>query len=159
MPASSTTLDRVGPLASTCFTFPKVVKTSITGSGVVLVTRISISPIDSFIRRRLPATLACVTSFTPRSVATSSCACGRTWPIGSRSLVRRNNAMPFRMFCSVRSPIRGSLRTFPALQACSSSSMVLMPRRSYSIMAVLGPTSGTDISVVMPGGREARSSS
>src|SRR2546426_688073 len=100
MPTSSTTLERVGPFARTCFTLPKAVNTSITGSGFELVTRISMSPIDSFMRRRLPATLTCLTSFTPRRAATSSWACGRTWPIGSRSLVRRNNAIPFRIFSS-----------------------------------------------------------
>jgi hypothetical protein len=63
------------------------------------------------------------------------------------------------MFSSVFAPIRGNLRTSPSLQACSSCSIVEMPSFSCRSIAVFGPTSGTDISVVIPSGSEARSSS
>ncbi len=156
MPVESATEVFVGPRTRTRSTPGRVVKASITSSGRGEVTRMSTSPIVSFLRRIDPARFKRRTEASEASRRSISRATGRIFPRRRRPSAVRLTWMLARMFASVFSPNPGRSRIRPAFAAASRSSTVLTPSSRERAIAFFGPIPGTRVRCCAPSGSSSR---
>ncbi len=150
-PESITMLAFVPPAPRTRRTSGSFVNAPMILPASAPAARMSMSPIVSRMRRRLPAATA---PLTPRS---SSCATifstsGSASPSSIRRLLALANSTALRNLSAFFAPMPGTPASFPLRAASANSSTVLMPSFSWTSAAVRGPTPGISIIRRTPGG-------
>ena len=153
------TLVFVSPLASTFATSSRVRNASISLAGSFADARMSMSPIVSLPRRRLPAYATRSTNGRRPSSATIRSASGIASAMRTRPRELSANAIASVMFAIVFAPMRGSFATAPESIASLSDARSTTPASTHSARAVFGPIPWIPSTSLSPGGTCARSSS
>ncbi len=151
--------DFVSPLASVSAAMGSDTKASITPSESSAATRMSMSPIVSRKRRRLPAYSARATLGSARIASRISAAMGNVRMIGIRrsSLWRPSRSIAVEIFSSDLAPRPGRVRSCCSATATLSCSTVSIPSSRRIASTVLGPSPGIRINSTRLGGYLSRS--